>query len=111
MDDTRRRAAKAHRRALMAQLPDGPIVTSAAPEVLRNGDVHHAYRQASDFLWLTGVEEPGYALLLDPRRGEEVLFVPKLTARHAIWLGHIPSLKEARARFGVAKVAPLDELP
>jgi Xaa-Pro aminopeptidase len=95
----------------MAHLPDGLILASAAPEMLRNGDVHHPYRQASDFLWLTGVEAPGYALLLDPRRGEEILFVPKLTARHAIWLGHIPSLKEARAELGVAKVAPLDDLP
>ena len=61
---------RAHRRALAAHLPDGLIVLSAAPEAVRNGDVTHRYRQGSDFLWLTGVEEPGYALVMGPGRGE-----------------------------------------
>jgi len=111
MDSIRREAAKSHRRALRRRLPDGLIVLCAAPEALRNGDVSHPYRQGSDFLWLTGVEAPGYALVLDPRRGEEILFVPKLTQRHAVWLGHIPDLRESRAAFGVRDVRPIDTLP
>jgi Xaa-Pro aminopeptidase len=95
----------------MKQLPEGLVVLSAAPEVLRNGDVHHRYRQGSDFLWLTGIESPGYALLLDPRRGEVTLFVPRPSPRHAIWLGPIPSLAEARKAFGIADVRRIDELP
>jgi Xaa-Pro aminopeptidase len=102
---------RAHRRALATHLPDGLIVLSAAPEAVRNGDVNHRYRQDSDFLWLTGVQEPGYALLIDPRRGEETLFVPKLTQEHAVWMGHIPSLGEARKAFGIADVRYADELP
>jgi Xaa-Pro aminopeptidase len=95
----------------MKKLPDAPIVLAGNPELLRNGDVHHRYRQSSDLLWLTGVEHPGYALLLDPRRREEVLFVPRLTRKHAVWLGHVPSLAEAREAFGVKKVRYRDELP
>ncbi len=102
---------RAHRRALANHLPDGLIVVSAAPEAVRNGDVNHRYRQDSDFLWLTGVQEPGYALLIDPRRGEETLFVPKLTQEHAVWMGHIPSLGEARKAFGISDVRYADELP
>ena len=102
---------RAHRRALAAQLPHGLIVLSAAPEAVRNGDVNHRYRQDSDFLWLTGVEEPGYALLIDARRGEETLFVPKLTQEHAVWMGHIPSLREARRAFGISDVRYEDDLP
>jgi len=101
---------RAHRRALAARLPDGLIVLSAAPEAVRNGDVNHRYRQDSDFLWLTGVQEPGYALLIDARRGEETLFVPKLTQEHAVWMGHIPSLAEARNAFGISDVRHADDL-
>ena len=71
-----RSRTRAHRRALRRRLPDGLLVLTAAPEVIRNGDVHHPYRQDSDFLWLTGVEAPGYALVLDARRGAETLFIP-----------------------------------
>lgn len=102
---------RAHREALARRLPDGLIVLAAAREVLRNGDVHYRYRQASDFLYLTGAEEPGYALLLDPARGAEALFVPKLTQRHAVWMGPIPSRREAREAFGFREVRSRDELP
>ena len=95
----------------MARLPDAPIVLTASPEQVRNGDVHHRYRQGSDFLWLTGVEQPGYALLIDPRHATETLFAPRLTQKHAVWLGHIPSLREAREAFGIRHVLHLDELP
>jgi Xaa-Pro aminopeptidase len=102
------RSTLAHRRALARRLPDGLIVLLSAPEVLRNGDVHFAYRQDSSFLWLSGVEAPGHALLLDPARGEETLFVPRLTQQHALWLGQLPDLAEARRRFGVRNVAYAD---
>ncbi len=106
-----RAATRAHRRALMRRLPDGLILLTAAPEAVRNGDVHHPYRQSSDFLWLTGVEASGYALLLDPRRGKEVLFIPRLTQMHAVWLGHIPSRQEAREAFGIREVRYSAQLP
>jgi Xaa-Pro aminopeptidase len=105
-----RATTRPHRRALMRRLPDGLVLLIAAREVVRNGDVHHPYRQSSDFLWLTGVESPGYALLLDPRRGTETLFVPRLTQMHAVWLGHIPSRQEAREAFGIRDVRYSDEL-
>jgi Xaa-Pro dipeptidase len=105
-----RSTTRAHRRALIRRLPDGLVLLTAAREILRNGDVHHPYRQSSDFLWLTGVEAPGYALLLDPRRGKETLFVPRLTQKHAVWLGHVPSREEARRRFGIRDVRYADEL-
>lgn len=105
------RATRAHRRALMKRLPDGLIVLHAAAPARRNGDVDYRFRQGSDFLYLTGVPEPGYALVLDPKRQEEALFVPRLTQAHAVWLGHMPDLREARASFGITKVAYLDALP
>jgi Xaa-Pro aminopeptidase len=102
-------ATSSHRRALLARLPDAPIVLSSAPERLRNGDVTFRYRQSSDFLWLTGVEEPRCTLVLDGRSGTETLFVPKLTESHAVWLGHIPTPAEARSAYGVRDVRYDDE--
>jgi len=102
--------ARAHRRTLLRRLPDAPIVVGSAPELLRNGDVHFSYRQSSDMLWLTGIGEPGYTLLLDAATHSETLFVPKLTQKHAVWLGHIPSRAEARVAFGIRDVRTHDEL-
>ena len=106
-----RRTTRAHRRALAKRLSDGIVVLSAERPARRNGDVDYRFRQDSDFLYLTGVLEPGYALLLDPRRGEETLFVPKLTQAHAVWLGHMPDLAEAREAFGIRDVAYIGALP
>ncbi len=100
-----------NRRDVMKRLPDGLIAVGSAPEILRNGDVNYFYRQASNFLYLTGIEQPGFALLLDPRKKREILFVPKLTQLHAVWLGHIPSKEEAAREYGIQDVRFLDELP
>lgn len=110
MDVDLRAMTRAHRRALMRRLPDGLILLQAAVAAHRNGDQPFPYRQDSSFLWLTGVDQPGYALLLDPRRGEEWLFCPKPTQKHAVWLGPVPSLAEARRRLGVASTAYREDL-
>src|SRR5260221_2182099 len=82
---------RAHREALGRRLPEGLILLASAPEVLRNRDVHFHYRQRSDFLYLTGVHRPRYALLLDPARGREAPFLRRLTHQQAVWMRHIPS--------------------
>ncbi|MFH1723649.1 MAG: aminopeptidase P family protein [Elusimicrobiota bacterium] len=100
-----------HRAALMRRLPDGLILLSGGREVPRNGDVAYVFRQKSDFLYLSGVEEPGCHLLIDPRRRRGVLFVPRVDTRHRVWLGHIPGPAEARRLFGIRRVAHVDALP
>lgn len=102
---------RAHRRALMKRLPDGLIVLSGGNEVRRNQDVNFVFRQDSHFLWLTGVEEPGCHLLLDPRTGVEILFVRQIDNHHRIWEGHVPGPTEARRLFGVDQVRYAGELP
>src|SRR5262245_13628267 len=64
------------RRALMDRLGDGVAVFLAAPETIRNNDVHHEYRQDSDFWYLTGFPEPDAVLVLRPGQSPEtVMFV------------------------------------
>jgi len=57
---------------------DGVLVVFAAPDVYRNNDVEHEWRQDSDFHYLSGFDEPESVLVL--RGGAEprfVLFVRK----------------------------------
>lgn len=110
MTITPRAMCRAHRRTLMRRLPDGLILLSGGTNVVRNNDVHYPFRQASNFLWLAGVEEAGCHLLLDPRRGEEVLFVPRIDSHYRVWEGHVPGPAESRRLFGVRRVEYADAL-
>ena len=101
----------AHRRALARRLPDGLILLSGGEMVARNADTDYEFRQQSDFLYLCGVDEPGCALLIDPRRGRQTLFMPRIDNEHRVWLGHMPGPAEARRLYGVAHVAYADTLP
>jgi len=71
------------RSALMEKAGSGLIVffgeTSALP------GVH--FRQDNDFFYLTGVEDPGAALILVPRTKESILFLPRQTPREAMMEG------------------------
>ena len=88
----------------------GLIHLVGATPVPRNSDVEYAFRQDSDFLYLTGVDEPGCHLVLDPEKRREALFVPRIDNHHRVWLGHVPSPREARKLFGVDRVLYADEL-
>lgn len=74
----------------------------------RNFDVEYPFRQNSDFLYATGVEEPGCHLVLDGAR--ETLLVPRVDAHHRVWEGHVPGPAEAKKLFGVDRVMYADEL-
>lgn len=87
----------------------GIIHVEGGKPVPRNFDVEYAFRQKSDFLYLTGVEEPGYELLIDPERKKEILFVPRVDSLHRVWEGQVPSPAEAKKIFGVERVMYADE--
>ncbi|MBI3553591.1 MAG: aminopeptidase P family protein [Elusimicrobia bacterium] len=99
------------RKSLARRLPDGLILLSGGNPVPRNHDVDFVFRQKSDFLYLTGVEEPGCFLLIDPKRGREALFLPRIDNHHRVWLGDVPGPREARKLYGVAEAHYCDELP
>jgi len=76
----------------------------------RNFDVDYVFRQNSDFLYLTGVEEANCHLVIDPKTRREILFVPRIDNHHRVWEGHVPGPDEARKLFGVDRVMYADEL-
>jgi Xaa-Pro aminopeptidase len=103
-------AFRRNREALMRRLPDGLILLSGGRETPRNHDVSYPFRQKSDFLYLTGVEEPGCHLLLDPKRKQSTLFIPRIDNHHRVWEGHVPGPAESRKLFGISRVDYSDQL-
>lgn len=102
----------AARRARVARaLGDAVLVLFAAPEALRNNDVHYDYRQDSDFFYLTGFDEPKAALVLTGKDGGSLtMFVqPKDKARE-IWDGPRLGVGAAKEHFGAAQVFECSQL-
>jgi Xaa-Pro aminopeptidase len=92
-------------------LSDGIAVVAAASEVIRNDDVHHEFRQDSDFFFLTGFDEPDALLLIDPSAPAEqyVLFVRPRDREMEIWNGRRAGVDGAKERFGADAAYPVAE--
>ncbi|MBK9974602.1 MAG: aminopeptidase P N-terminal domain-containing protein [Planctomycetes bacterium] len=103
---------KRRRERFLKEMQPGVAIFPAAPEYLRNGDVHHDYRQHSDFFYLTGFEEPGSLLLLCKEAGEHrfVLFVPKRDKMMEIWNGRRAGPEGAKATYGADAAFTLEEV-
>lgn len=101
------------RQRLTERMRDAVAVFFAAPETIRNNDVHHDYRQDSDLYFLTGFEEPESVLVVAPHRdpGDRVfLFLRIRDAEREIWDGHRLGVEAAPAALGIDKAFPIDEL-
>lgn len=66
------------------------------------------------FLYMTGVNEAGCYLVLDPRKGRSTLFVPKKDPFKEFWngkrLGYVDGENEVARVTGVDDVLPIDAL-
>ena len=101
------------RRALMAAVGDGAAVLVPAARVrLRNGDTAYPFRQSSDFLYLTGCEEPDLLLLLLPGRvaAEQVLFCRDADPRAERYDGARLKAEDAVDALGVDDAFPLGDV-
>src|SRR5690606_27933361 len=56
----------ARRARLSASFPGERLVVPAGPAKVRNDDVDHRFRPASDHVWLSGSMLPGAVLVLEP---------------------------------------------
>lgn len=99
-----------NRSKVLKALKDGLILLQAREEILRNGKVAYPYRQDSYFLYLTGIDKPGFALVLDPADQKSHLFIPDMSEHHRVWVGRPLDVKEAKHRFGMAHVHYHSEL-
>ena len=65
------------------------IGNAEAPQNYRGND--YKFRQESSFLYYWGIDEPGFAALLDLDSGEEVLYGDDVEIGDIIWMGPQPS--------------------
>ncbi|WP_062064733.1 Xaa-Pro aminopeptidase [Cellvibrio sp. OA-2007] len=101
------------RKALMAQMePNSIAIVPAAPERTRSRDTEYHYRQNSDFLYLSGFEEPQAVLVLIPGRehGEYVLFVRERNREREIWDGYRAGPEGACSEFEADDAFPIDDI-
>jgi Xaa-Pro aminopeptidase len=98
---------KARRARVMERLgPDAVAIFFSAPERVYSMDVDYEYRQDSNLLYLTAIDQPETVLVLIPG-GEgvrEVLFVREADARREHWDGHSLTPSEASAESGISTV-------
>lgn len=104
----------ARRRAqLLAAVPaNAAILVAAASLKTRNRDAEYAFRQDSDFYYLTGFNEPDALLLLLPGRadGEAVIFCPPRDPQMEIWTGYRAGPDGCVRDFGMDQAFELKQI-
>ena len=104
----------ARRRDQLARIMgrDAIAILPAAPLQMRNSDVEHAYRQDSDFFYLTGFSEPEAVAVLMPGReqAEYILFVRERDAARETWDGRRAGPDGATADFGADDAFPIEDM-
>lgn len=79
---------KERRQILGSRMKGGALILPAHPEMTRNNDVGHPYRQDSNLFYLTGFEEPESILVFRPGQSPEtVLFVRPKDVFRETWDG------------------------
>jgi Xaa-Pro aminopeptidase len=108
------RADLAARRAkAMAALgPETVLVMWSAPVRVYSTDVDYEYRQESNMLYLSGLDQEESVLVLVPgaKTKREYLFTSEADPRREHWEGHILTPAEVTAATGVTNVLPLAAL-
>ncbi|HEX8031332.1 MAG TPA: aminopeptidase P N-terminal domain-containing protein, partial [Vicinamibacterales bacterium] len=98
---------KARRARLAEQLGAGSMaILWSAPARVYSRDVDYEYRQDSDLLYLTGIEQPGTILVLlpgSPRRSE-ILFITPPNPRQEHYVGKYLTREDVSARTGIDTV-------
>ncbi len=91
------------RRAELRKSLDGVMVLFGAEE---SGDLHYAFFQESNFLYLSGWREPGAVMMLSP--SEEILFLPPRDRQEENFTGRKTGADDpdAAAKSGFDKVLP-----
>jgi len=91
---------------------DSIIIVCAAPERIRNNDVHYPYRQDSDFLYLTGFREPEALLVMIPGKegGQSILFCRDRDPEREMWDGPMAGLRGAVSEIGMDEAFAREEI-
>jgi len=100
------------RARLIERLGGAPAVIPSARIVTRSADTEFAFRQDSDFFYLTGFDEPDAVLVIAPAHPREhvVLFLRPRDRTSEIWNGSRLGVQSAPEHLGVDAAFSIDEL-
>ncbi len=100
------------REQLMSKIGTGTAIFRSAPMAVMHNDVEYAYRQDSDFFYLTGFNEPQAVAVFAPHHAEHrfVLFVQPKDWEKEVWSGHRSGVDVAKAVYGADEAYPIAEL-
>lgn len=101
------------RKDLMAHMESDSIaILASAKPALRNGDADYAYRQNSDFYYLTGFAEANAVLVLIPGRknGECLLFCQEKDELKELWNGKLLGPEAAIAALDLDDSFPISDI-
>jgi len=100
------------RQRFAAAIGDALAIVPGARELRRNGDVNYEFRQASDFFFLTGFDEPDAVAVFNPADAKErfVLFVRPRDREMEIWTGRRAGVEGAIAAYGADAAYTIDRL-
>jgi len=101
------------RKQLMRMMSENSVaILPAASMLVRNRDVEHGFRQDSDFMYLSGFNEPEAVIVLIPNRkqGEYVLFCRDRDPLKETWDGRRYGTEGAIEFFDADDAYPIDDL-
>lgn len=100
------------RETLMEKIGRGTAIFRSAPTAVMHNDVEYAFRQDSDFFYLTGFNEPKAVAVLAPHHPEHrfVLFVQPKDPERETWGGYRHGVEGAKEIFGADEAYPIQEL-
>jgi Xaa-Pro aminopeptidase len=100
------------REQLMAKIASGTAIFRSAPAAVMHNDVEYAYRQDSDFFYLTGFNEAEAVAVLAPHHEEHkfVLFVQPKDLEKETWHGYRAGVEGAKELYGADEAFPIAEL-
>ena len=100
------------REQLMSKIGNGTAIFRSAPMAVMHNDVEYAFRQDSDFFYLTGFNEAQAVALLAPHHSEHrfVLFVQPKDQEKEVWSGYRCGVEAAKQEYGADEAYPIAEL-
>src|SRR6185369_11636881 len=95
---------------LRRMAPKSVAIIPGAHDTRRSNDTHYRFRQDSDFLYLTGFEEPDAIAVLKLEGDKKyTLFVRPRDPEREIWDGRRAGVEGAKSDFGAQEALPIDE--
>lgn len=93
----------------LAKVSEGALVIVTGYDAMQlSGDMQAPFLQEANFWWLTGVEEPGWKVIIDTARHKTTLVSPELSDTQQLFNGGVNAAK-ALAISGASAVIPANQ--